>query len=289
MNKKIEKVYFWPTWFYHDRLEIKNKINKSVLSSLGRANLDLWQALNIYDDFLDQEGCPANLPLGNKHYRNFLTAYYELPLPAAFYNIFRQILDNLDRANRREVLHYRGHLKNEKITYPKRLPSWRNIENLSDKSLALALGAIALICLSGGHKKNQINNKNKIAATVNFFRQALTAKQLADDACDWREDLSKGRLTPANALIIKAARKKNLVLDFKKDSVQANLLFISEASLKISNQIYKSCQKARRAARQAGLKTDGYLIGNIIKPLERAVEETTEFRRLLATGLIKML
>lgn len=281
---RIEKAYFWPIWFYHDLTVKKPLINRSTLLLLGRANLDLWKALNIYDDFLDKEGCPSDLPDGNRSYRHFLAAYYELHLPPSFYIWFHKILDGVDEANQNETRHCRAMITKNKIDYPIRLPVWRNMERLADKSLALALGPIALLYISGLAKK-----QNNVRATLDFFRLALSAKQLADDAGDWQEDLEKGRLTPANSLVIKAARKRNLTLDVKRDSLTAHLLFATEASGPIARQISKLCRQARVAARHARLQPDGQLIKGLIRPLETAVEKAEEFRRMLASDSIKML
>lgn len=288
-KNKTEKICFWPAWFYHDLTGQKSPLRRSVLKILSQANLDLWRALNIYDDFLDQEGRPNDLPLGNWYYRHFLTAYYRLNLPVPFYQIMEKILDKLDKANRNETLYHRAIKQKNKLIFPSRLPGWKNIDWLADKSLALALGPIAILYLLKKEKSDRQPNNRHIKATLDFFRFALTAKQLADDAGDWREDLAKGCLTPANTLIIRAAQKKNIKLDLRRDPETACLIFATEVSELISNRISKLGRQAKRAARRAGLKENGQLINNIIRPLEAAVEETNNFRRLLAGDPIKML
>jgi len=288
-KNKTKKICFWPAWFYHDLTGRKLPLSRSDLKILEQANLDLWRALNIYDDFLDQEGRPSDLPLGNGYYRRFLTAYYRLDLPIPFYQIMEKILDKLDKANRNETLYYRARKKKDELIFPSRLPGWKNIDGLADKSLALALSPIAILYLFKKGKSDKQPNDRRIKATLNFFRFALTAKQLADDAGDWREDLAKGRLTPANALIVRAAREKNIKLDLRHDPTTACLIFATEASRPISDRISELGRKAKKAAGRAGLKENGYLINNIIRPLEAAVEETNDFRRRLADERIKML
>jgi hypothetical protein len=282
---KVEKAYFWPSWFYHDLTAEKPAISRSTMSLLGKANLDLWKALNIYDDFLDNDGRPGDLPDGNRSYRYFLEAYYSLHLPHSFYIRFHKILDELDRYNRYETRRCRAAIiGGGQAGYPTRLPAWRDIRRLADKSLALALGPIALL-----HISRLANEPKRVEAALDFFRLALSAKQLADDSGDWQEDLEKGRLTPANALVIKAARKRKLILDLKSDPRTAHLLFAAEASGPIARQISGLCRQARTAAIRAELRPDGRLISNLIEPLELAVEKAEEFRRILANGSIKML
>ena len=101
-----EKVYFWPQWFA-DSLPIqpKREISKAVIRKLGRANTYLWRALNIYDDFLDGRGRPSRLSAANQYYRRYFTICYSLKLPGDFYKLLTAVMDDLDTANREEILY----------------------------------------------------------------------------------------------------------------------------------------------------------------------------------------
>ncbi len=81
----LEKPYFWPEWFAAE-LDAgeKKKIKPKLILKLNRANLYLWRALNIYDDFLDGAGQAMRLPLANRYYRRFLEIYYRLNLKTDF-------------------------------------------------------------------------------------------------------------------------------------------------------------------------------------------------------------
>ena len=65
-----EKAYYWPTWLINSyNPSPKFRTQKQFF---GKTQINLWRALNIYDDFLDGEGKPTELPQGNFNFRIFL-------------------------------------------------------------------------------------------------------------------------------------------------------------------------------------------------------------------------
>lgn len=276
---KTEKAYFWPQWFFDslDKLD-KQKVPALTIKNLCRANLYLWRALNLYDDFLDGDGLPKNLPLANNYYRKFLEIYYRLNLSDNFYKIFNRIVTDLDNANRAEVSAEKLKIKNGRIYYPRCLQTFNNLTPLSRKSLALCLGSIAILDIISRKEKRGSNNLPQIKATLSFFRHALAAKQLSDDSCDWLEDLKAGSITPANALILRAAKKKYLTLNFQKNLGILYQLFIDEASQKISDGIKALCSQARHEGLKMGLASKSPLIKNLIEPMESSVSRAEAAR-----------
>lgn len=271
---KIEKASFWPNWFCLALpLEQQAKVEHRMLLKLNRANRYLWRALNIYDDFLDQEAQSAQLPLANGYYRRFLEIYYRLDLPAAFYQLFKDVMDDLDIANRQEVQKHHLPIKNGQLTPPQKIPSFTNLVDLSRKSLPLGLGAIALL-----YRIKPEIAKTEVTATLNFFRYALAAKQLADDARDWFNDLKAGRITAANTLVLRAAKKYQLSLDLNRHPEISYLLFAQEASKKITANLSSLCHQAKQAARDIHLAPDCRLLAEIIGPLETGLTEVSQFR-----------
>ncbi len=270
---KNKKIYFWPDWFYQALSPHPVKIEPRIINRLGLANLYLWRALNIYDDFLDGSGRPAQLPLANRYYRKFLEIYYRLNLNDNFYKIFKFILNDLDRANRQEISTQRLLIKNNKILLPPVLPELTNSLELSRKSLALGLGPIAIISQISGK-----NKKAKIDLTINLFRHILATKQLADDARDWLDDLKAGQITLANLPILNQAKTKNLTLDFKNQPELLYLLFVRYSSPRICVQLEKLIKATKNISRSLGLKTNNYLITEIIKPIEIGLKEVQRFR-----------
>ncbi len=277
---KIEKAYFWPRWFFNSLNESdKRKIPATTIKNLCRANLYLWRALNLYDDFLDGDGLPKNLPLANGYYRHFLKIYYRLNLSDNFYKIFDRVIADLDNANRAEAKAEKLKIENGRIYYPKKLLPFNNLVSLSRKSLALGLGSVAIWDIISRKEKHDSDNPTRIKAALNFFRYALAAKQLSDDSCDWLEDLEARSITSANALILRAAQKKRLILDFKKHPETFYNLFIDDASQKISEGIRRLCSQARREGLKIGLTSKSALIKNLVEPMETSVSRAETARR----------
>ncbi len=279
-----ENVYFWPQWTYQARQKIKNKlIPLTLIKKLNQGQIYLWRALNIYDDFLDGAGEAKKLPRANIYLRRYLKLYYTLNLPPDFYQRFNKIMTDLEKANQEEAREERLKIIKGRLYPPRVLPAFTNLDKLSQKSLALALGPLAIIYLQGEKNKLRINS------FLNFFRLALAAKQLADDAQDWLEDLSQGKITAVNALVLNAARRRKLNLNLEQKPEIFYLLFASDAADLIAKEIISLCSLARQEARQANLLANNKLIINIILPLEKAVAKSAKFRALFAKSGSKML
>lgn len=287
-----EKIYYWPAWLLAAQMGGKNKQIKSALkkikpalvAKLGQSQIYLWRAFNIYDDFLDNAGQPAKLSLANAYFRRYCEIYYRLNLSEDFYRLFNKIFTDLEKANEEEAVQPRLKIINGQIFLPRSWPIFKDLTDLSRKSLALALGPLAINWL----RKKRPDHKRNLA-TLNFFRFALAAKQLSDDARDWREDLENGVITAVNILILKKARQKRLSLNLEQRPEIIYRLFITEASVKITGQIKNLCRRASQEAKKVGWPTNCSLIREIIKPLEAAVAESEKFRSLLAEKPLKML
>jgi len=267
-----EKVYYWPLWFSKLLSQKEQKKIKKILPKLQTAQLFLWRALNIYDDFLDGEGKRAELPRANNYFRRYLEIHYQLNLSSDYYQLFNKVIGNLEKANINEVLAPKLKIKDGLVTVPKKLPSWKNIINLSDKSLALALGPLALLSALGYKTTDQ-----KMKAGLNFFKYALAAKQLADDSYDWLEDLNHGFITAANTPILRAAGRKDIGLDFKNKPEILYLLFAQESSPIIIAEIEKFCKKAKQEIKKINKETNNFLLTKLILPLEKSCRAAEKF------------
>lgn len=234
----------------------------------------LWDALNIYDDFLDGEGKPERLPTANKFFRRYLEVFYQLNLSPDYYRLFNALFDNLDKANIEEALEPKLKIKNGLIAIPKKLPKRENIERLADKSSVLSLSSLALLSFLDYGASDK-----KMKAAANFFRYALAAKQLADDSYDWLEDLKNGHLTAANTPILKAAKRKRLKLNLNDKPEILYLLFAQESSPIIIEGIETLCQKAKKEIKKINGEPDNVLLANLISPLENACRESKIFTR----------
>ena len=261
--KKNNPAYLWPSWYLSSFPKTQRlKISAIVLNKLAKGQDYLWEALNIYDDILDGSKDAGELPYANRYFRLFLEIYYRLNLSPEFYKIFNTLLSDLENANREEFIR-------------KKFPRSYKLENLSKKSLALCAGPLAILFLIA----NQ--SEAKTSGLVNFFRFALAAKQLSDDAKDWFEDLSEGAITYPINLIMEKAKKGNIELNLKKKPELAYLLF-AQVAPKIGHEIGFLCGYARQEARKINLPQNSPLLLNIILPLEKAVLKAERFNKLLA-------
>jgi hypothetical protein len=281
----IEKVYFWPQWLVTSLPpQTRQRLPINFINKLGRANICLWRALNIYDDFLDGAGQPAKLPLANLYYRRWLKIHYGLGLTKKFYQLLDQLTNDLDQANRQETLNRREIIDRTGLIKPQSYPQFSNFNDLARKSLPLSLGPIAIL-----FQLNVDNQAARIQKTLNFFRSALAAKQLADDAQDWLDDLRHGLVTPANALILEAAAQRQITLDVKQDLETAYLLFANYAAPRLSAQLSQLCCQTKAAAAQIGLGPRSALVQGIIGPLENGLNETAKFKAYWLQDSQKML
>ena len=77
-------------------------------------------------------------------------------------------------------------------------------DRLCDKSLGHVLPALAVL-FSLGYAPDSI----AVDATVSFFKNYLAARQLHDDAHDWKDDLMHGRINAATTQLIRIFYKKH--------------------------------------------------------------------------------
>jgi hypothetical protein len=180
-------------------------ISRGLLDDFALANLYGWMAYTIYDDVLDgdkdEQKTRLRLSAANFFLRE-LTAYYvrlESDIPGIG-EYFHRVLDGIDNANAEEQLRA-GEIP---------------IERLAERSLGHALPAIAVLRAAG--VANAAINKESVETILSFFRNYLIARQLHDDAHDWNEDLARGRVNSAGALLISmySSGERDYVAGLKK-------------------------------------------------------------------------
>lgn len=159
--------------------EIKNKEIKKYAQRLGAASLYFWTAANLQDDLSDHKNTPKIfLPLAE----SCLVSGHSLSLTAA--------INKPALREKWKKLWYTLYATNfQELKYPDKIP--KSHLNSAGKSLFLLSGPLLLI--------NQLNWTNR---HQNNFLQAgkylLSAKQLADDVYDYKEDWRQGRRTNAH-------------------------------------------------------------------------------------------
>ena len=181
---------------------MKQEVSPLVLEQLGTASLWGWMAYRVYDDFLDDEGEPAMLPVANLCLRHLITTLSQtLPANQAFQAETHRILDKLEAANAWEVAHCRGEV-NEGHLYLKKLPDYGDYWQLAERSLGHTISGLGVLYAAGFQSSD-----NEVQALRDFFRHYLIARQLNDDIHDWEEDLRRGHINAVGVEILKRWQK----------------------------------------------------------------------------------
>lgn len=218
-NNKDKQITLLPLFFANSLDQNKNSVDKELIINLGAASVYGWLAYTIYDNFLDVENKTSSLPLANVCLRE-LTKIFNSSLPeeTGFPSIFQEVMDKLEEANTWEVTHCRS----------KKVPYYRNYEQLANKSLGHALGCVAVL-MSLGYKKTS----PEVKSLLSFFKHFLIARQLNDDAHDWETDLKGGHINSVGAILLSQKRGK------------LQELFWTEIIDEVCELILQHCKKAR--------------------------------------------
>jgi hypothetical protein len=242
--------------------QFRNKVAGDV-ALLGAGNLSAWMAYTIYDDFIDDEGSPAMLPLANiMHRRSFelyLDAYPERrPLTISYF-------DQVDDSNLWEVTHCRAKVARGKILIES-IPSYGNLSFLAERAKAHIIGPMLIV--------DSLPVKDSQKALVHqALSQYIIAKQINDDTTDWRDDLTNGHLSFVVCELLDSAGIKaghhpvlGLVEKLKVEFWEKTY----ERCLRLSLERLKD---AETCLQESGLFTKtNLLFTNILQPLRRQTE-----------------
>lgn len=263
--------YYWPLWLaksLNPKFQEDNRL-------FNRAQLYLWQALNIYDDLIDGDNPRADLMEANHNFRKFLNIIYSAGLPLNFIKASDRIITAWENSARQEKTGNRLKIKNGLLILANDLPKL-NPQDGWLKSGPLALAPIALAIKTG-----ILSDTKKINSAFEFFKFALSAKQMADDAFDWFDDLKSGAINQVNLLLLKEARNRNLELNFKTQPEVIYLLFAEAAGPQSARIIISLCQKAKKEAKKLQISRNSILINKLITPLFSASEKVLNFEKML--------
>lgn len=275
-TKNKEEVYYWPLWFSKSLSASEQIKIEKIIKKVQSAQIFLWQAFNIYDDFLDNEAEACELPKANNYFRHYLKIHYELRLATDYYKLLEKIFNNLSTANQKELIQKKLQIKKGLILIPKKMPKINPVISLADKSLVLALGPIALLSFLGYKIKDK-----KVQSTLNFFKCALAAKQLADDSQDWLVDLQAGSLTRVNKQILSAAKKSGLSINLKTKLTVLYLLFVKEVAPKVISDLKILCRQAESFINQKNNKKETLIFNRLMGPIKVAYLKAEKFRTLV--------
>lgn len=193
-------IILLPVLFNESLIQTDPTVTNEMLTQLSLANLYGWMAYTIYDDFLDDEGKPQQLPTANFALRASLRSFKNaLPSHADFQETVRSLFDTIDTANAWEIAHCRARIKNGAIVI-KKLPSFGQRRYLADRSVGHALAPLGVLTATGMPPKSQPSRE-----VLRAFRHYIIARQLSDDLHDWEADVRTGNVTYVVAAILKDA------------------------------------------------------------------------------------
>lgn len=243
--------------------EDRGKISDDFLVSLGVISLCGWIAYSIYDDFLDNEGNPFDLPIANYCLKKIMS---ELKTSADgdFYDLSLDILNRMDVANVWELKNARLPCERKGMRYE---DVYDNLDVLADRSMGHALGSI-LILSKLGYSSGSI----EASAIFDFFKNYIIARQLNDDLRDCFEDLKAGNISPAVAMLLEIVAENGIDPD---NEVEINkiiwngvLPFICRKSLEYSG---KATEAAGKISHLGNVST---VLLKILDPVRIATEKT---------------
>jgi hypothetical protein len=112
---------------------------------------------------------------------------------------------------------------------------------------------------------------------LDFFKHYLIVKQLNDDAHDWEEDLKRGQINPAGALLLKKIYpthiKGKVKISLPKLMPHLQKLFWYETIDEICGIISKDAKKARNNLKKCYPIVDPLLLENLLAKYEKAAQE----------------
>ena len=280
LDKLLEKdttkqITLFPYYFTLTLGDRKKDISKELLIQLGMANVLGWIGYTIYDDFLDEEGNPAMLSSANVCLRE-LTKIFEQLLPdnPAFHSFFHFIMDQLDAANTWEVVTCRiPVLKGKLLADTFTLPEYGMYEKLAEKSLGYGLGIFAIL-FALGYTQDSLEMEQMLS----FFKHYLIAKQLNDDAHDWKKDLSQGHITPVCSLLLARIRYTGTIV-FSKRLPKLQKIFWETVVEQVCTAIFHHVSQGRAALQQCRILVDSTPLENLLSKYEQAAQITLQERK----------
>lgn len=182
----------------------QEKVPLATIHTLGAANIFGWLAYTLFDDVLDEEGRPNDLPIAQTCLRLTQNLYAQLANQRnapELNQLFTATLHRIDAANLWEVSQTRLPIANGQLELPAELPQYPDSIWLADKSLGHALGPAAIVLLLGHDRDSQ-----PVSSWFQLAQQLLAARQLNDDAHDWLADLERGQVNFVGARVLAAYR-----------------------------------------------------------------------------------
>lgn len=171
-------------------LQPRRRLPLKLYHHLGLANLYGWMAYTVFDDFLDNEGNPNQLPAATTALRYSLAHFRQaLPVHDAFQAAVQATFTIIDTANTWELAQTRATVDRGRL-HIRRLPAYGHRERLAERSIGHALAPLGVLAALG---ISPLSPQAKAITTA--FAHYLIARQLSDDMHDWQTDVSAGQIS----------------------------------------------------------------------------------------------
>ena len=214
---KLEKEIILYPFILTNTLRVKvTSVIYRTSDDLAYANLIGWVAYKIIDDIIDEGKSRELLPLANKALREVNRIYFTILKKPEHQKFFKEIMDDMDDAQREEMENVNS---DEEVM----------LQRLGRKSLGHALPTIVLVLLS-----KQSTSSATMKSVVLFWKNYLTAKQLSDDAHDWKDDFKKGI---PNSTLFYIRNSKHFKKEKASDLSHLNEIFWDETMTAIAEKI----------------------------------------------------
>ncbi len=264
--KKNKDIILLP-FYFRNALGAKGaKIEDNFIVQLGLANFFGWIAYTIYDDFLDNEGDPKELPLANVCLRESAEIFSSvLPRENGFADYSKKIFDIIDDANMWEVSHCRD------VSI---VPNYGDYTQLANKSLGHSLGPMAIL-FALGYKENSAEARG----VMRFFKNYIIARQLNDDAHDWEDDLKRGHVNAVGAKILRRIKNHELrIKDKSFDLEKLREIFWHKAVVGACKDISRHIELAKRDLKKLSVLKDSTVFITMLDSIEQSVEKVLKER-----------
>lgn len=237
-------------YLFAQQLSQKTNITKDIVIDLAVANTLGWIGYTIYDKVLDGEPQTPLIPLATSSIRG-MNSIFNDPLYNPGRSTIERILAGIDSATLWE------HTYCKIDGMPEVFPEYGDYKVLAQKSLGHALGPILLCHIA------DYSHQAPIIET--FFTHYLIARQLNDDAHDWKEDLENGFLNSISTAMV----KKLHTLDISILQEYFWETHIDEAAALINHHVHL----ARMTLKKVTLLRRITFLEKLLAPLEQSANQ----------------
>lgn len=268
ITDKSQPILLLPYYFARS---LRNVTFKSELvTTLGLASLYGWLAYTIYDDITDKQKETRALPIANLLLQQLLQHLYRLTLPQQFYSLLTDTLSKMEKATYWEMQNCRVDTQTAFSTSKQSLPLYKDLNTLADRSLGHSITCLALL-----FDNKDIYTPKNIQLTTDMFRNYLIARQLDDDAHDWKEDLTEGRLNPVNVAILNEYFKSgpDFIVLTDKTLLELETIFWDSVLVQYTDIILNYCKTAREQAKELNSILNADFIDRLLTPIETSANK----------------